>query len=122
MGRLINTKQKTIKPYSRWVSILAISTVFLGFVVVGILKLSMNKHNTPPLEQLVFNGIEIVDFSIKRPLSATNMSKQELNYDNDMVQEYMMYGGKKHLILGPYVLMDIETGEEIDLRDDTGTE
>ena len=115
-GKVTDIKQKVIKTYRLWLTILIISGIFFAFAIMDIWKLSIDKHNTQPLERPVFNEIEIVDFFVKEPHSATNMSKQELIYDNDIVQEYMLLDGKKHLILRPYVLMDIETGEEIDLR------
>jgi len=47
--------------------------------------------------------------------SVKNLNDQDL----DIVRytpEYMIYGGKKYLIIRPYVIMDEETGEEIDFR------
>ena len=40
--------------------------------------------------------------------------KTEMDIQNR--QWHLTFNGKKYIILGPYILMDIETGEEIDLR------
>jgi hypothetical protein len=45
----------------------------------------------------------------------TKPTEQEIK-DALYMPEYMVYGGKKHLVLRPYVLMDVETDEVVDLR------
>ena len=56
-----------------------------------------------------------MDWAENQYINDTNPINQEIN-DALKRGEYMEYGGKKHLVLAPYILMNLETSEVIDLR------
>jgi hypothetical protein len=55
------------------------------------------------------------NLSGKKSYDVTKPTEQEIK-DALYMPEYTVYGGKKHLVLRPYVLMDVESGEVVDLR------
>ena len=81
-------------------------TLFFCFVLSACSKQDKPQSDNNP----VLNKVLTKDWAEEWSNSAMNLTNQEHN------NLYMMFDGKEHLIIGPYVIMDIETGEQIDLR------
>ena len=83
---------------------------------MGIWKLSIEKPQGEQADPKITYSIRIrEDWGIDWDYREANRENLICN-KMDKPEEYMMYGGKKHLVLAPYVLKDLETGEVIDLR------